>query len=68
MDAEGGFIHAPEACDVIHVDEVEYAPSVPELGGIVEVRFRESATVAFVPMVWGHDKPRVANLRRDRVK
>lgn len=29
------FIHAPEAHDVIHVDEVERTPSVPKLGAIV---------------------------------
>ena len=68
MHAGGNFTHAPEARDVIHVDEVEHAPSVPELGAVVEVRFRENATVSFVPMVWGHDEPRIANLRRDRVK
>lgn len=65
MDGEDSL---PEACDVIHIDEVEHAPPVPEFGAVVEVRFRENATVPFVPMVWGHDKPRIANLRRDGVK
>jgi hypothetical protein len=60
------YIHAPEARGVVHVDEIEHAPSVPELGAVVEVRFRENATVTFVPMVWRHDEPRVANLRSER--
>ena len=68
MHAEAIFIHVPEARSVVHVDEVEHTPSVPELGAIVEVRLRENATVTFVPMIWRHDEPRIANLRRERVK
>jgi len=66
MCAEDGIIYAPDTRDVVHIDEVEHAPSVPELRGIVEVRPHENAAVTFVPMFWGYNKPRVANLGRDR--
>jgi len=60
-------IHVPGTRDVVHVDEVKHAPSVSQLRGIVEVRSREDATVTFIPMFWGYDEPRVANLRRGGV-
>lgn len=66
MHAEDSFIHIPEACNIIHVDEIEHTAPVPELRTVVEVRFRKNATVTFIPMIWRHDEPRIANLRRDR--
>ena len=30
----------------------------------MQVRIREDTTVAFVPVVWRYDEPRVADLRR----
>ena len=65
---EDNNIRIPYTRDIVHVDEVEHAPCVPEFGTVVEERFRENATVAIVPMVLRYDEPRVANLRRDKVQ
>ena len=64
MHAKRGVINVLDTRGIVHVDEIEHAPSVPEFRGIVEIRFRENATVAFVPMLWRHDESRVANLQR----
>jgi hypothetical protein len=66
--AAGSVIHVPDTRSVIHIDEVKHAPSVPELRRVVKIRFRENATVTFVPVVWGHYKPRIANLRTGKVR
>lgn len=68
MHAEHDVIHVLDTRNVVHVDEIEHAPSVSELGAVVEVRFRKNATVTFVPMLWRYDKPCVANLRKGKVK
>lgn len=47
----------PEACGVVHVEEVGHAPSVSELLGVAEARFREDATVTFVSEFWGRENP-----------
>ena len=61
-------IRVPDTGSVIHVDEIEHAPAVPELGAVVEIRPREDTTITFVPVVLRHDEPRVADLRGDKGK
>lgn len=41
----------PDARGVVHIDKIEHTPTVPELGGVVEVRSRENAAVTFIPML-----------------
>ena len=52
MDANDKNQHLPHIRDVVHVDEVKHAHSVPELRAIAEVRFCENATVTSAPIIW----------------
>ena len=66
--AEDNIARVPDTGGIIHVNEIKHAPSVPELGAVVEVRSREDTAVSFVPVVFRHDEPRVADLRGDKDK